>query len=381
VGFVFCFFALDNFFLKSGLTLPFALPNTALTPLGISFIFFHAISYLTDIFRRTALPQTNLMQLGLYFSFFPKVAAGPIQQYAEASRDQRSAGFADFSLGVERFIIGMSKKLLLANILAEISGQAFDAPAAELSVGMAWLAAICYTLQLYFDFSGYSDMAIGLGLMCGFHLPENFNYPYAAQSVREFWQRWHITLSRWFRDYLYIPLGGNRCGRLRTSCNLCLVFLLCGFWHGANWTFLVWGMMHGIFLVLERLVLAELLAKLPRIIRHGYLLLFIIVSWVLFREDSLIEAWIHLRAMAGFPINPVNNPWLLLKMDSQLVMVLILSVMLAFPFLQQAASIRFSARTAVMAKAAYSIALVLLFALSLMDMAAGTQNGFIYFQF
>lgn len=372
-------------FLQGIIFLPFAAPDASLTPLGISFITFHAISYLTDVFRRTAPAQKNVVQLGLYFSFFPKIASGPIQQYTETedSLACRCGSFTDFSLGVERFIIGLSKKLLLADVLAEITSQAFDSPAAELSVGIAWLGAVAYTLQIYFDFSGYTDMAVGLGLMCGFRLPENFNYPYAAQSVREFWRRWHITLSRWFRDYLYIPLGGNRHGPLRTYCNLCLVFLLCGLWHGANWTFLVWGLMHGVFLVLERLVLAELLARLPRIVRHGYLLLFVLVSWVLFREENLSEAWLYLRTMAGFPIHPVDNFLILLKMDRQFFLVLGISAVLAFPFLRQTggAMVRSSAWFTLIAGALYGPVQLLLFFLSLLDIASGTHNAFIYFQF
>ncbi|WP_417913642.1 MBOAT family O-acyltransferase [Candidatus Electronema sp. JM] len=363
--------------------LPLAPPDTSLTPLGISFITFHAVSYLADIFRRSAEAETNIVRLGLYFSFFPKIAAGPIQQYAEvAARSSGMAGFANFSAGTERFIIGLSKKLLLANVLSEIAGQGFDCPAAELTTAAAWLGAVCYTLQIYFDFSGYSDMAIGLGLMCGYRLPENFTYPYAAQSVREFWRRWHITLSRWFRDYLYIPLGGSRHGELRTCVNLLLVFLLCGLWHGANWTFLIWGLLHGLFLVFERLFLAGLLAKLPRAVRHSYLLIFVIISWVFFREDSLYEAWLHLRAMAGFPINPLDNPWILLKMDGQLFSVLIISTLLAFPFLKQGVQAACSfAPLAVFVEIARGIALAALFLLSLLELASGTQNAFIYFQF
>jgi alginate O-acetyltransferase complex protein AlgI len=372
-------------FLQEFISLPFVAPDISLTPLGISFITFHAISYLTDIFRNITPPQKNIVELGLYFSFFPKIASGPIQQYSDAEKSSVNSEkrFTDFSLGVERFIIGLSKKLLLANVLGEVADQAFDSPAAGLSVSAAWLGALSYTLQIYFDFSGYTDMAIGLGLMCGFRLPENFNYPYAAQSVREFWRRWHITLSQWFRDYLYIPLGGNRHGRLRTYCNLCLVFLLCGLWHGANWTFLVWGLIHGVFLVLEQLVLADMLARLPKIFRHGYLLLFVLVSWVLFREENLSEAWTYLRVMAGFPVNPMSNPWILLKMDSQFFSVLGISFFLVFPFFRQAraAVARFSGWFAALAEVLYGMALLLLFIVSLLDIASGTHNSFIYFQF
>lgn len=368
------------------------IPNEHDIPLGISFIAFHAISYLMDVSAGRAQEQKNPFQLSLYLTFFPKVLSGPIQRYTEAAPQLRlrQVTLADFSQGVERFIIGLGKKLLLANALAEIVSPIFDAPSADLSVGVAWLGAICYTLQIYFDFSGYTDMAIGLGLMFGFRLPENFNYPYLAQSVQEFWQRWHITLSQWFREYLYIPLGGNRRGSVRTYCNLCAVFLLCGLWHGASWNFIVWGMLHGFFLVLERWRLAALLARLPRLLRHFYLLLFVLVSWVFFRATTLEGALSYLGAMLGLGTIPQANPWIFMKMDGQIALAAVLSCIFAFPLVPFITDFihRFvvtcTERENLILNIFSGIRLInlsILFLLALMELASGTYNPFIYFRF
>ncbi|MFH0785735.1 MAG: MBOAT family protein [Pseudomonadota bacterium] len=370
----------------------FHVPSQSHIPLGMSFIAFHAISYLVDVFRGRASGQKNPLQLGLYLAFFPKVLSGPIHRYADAASQLpfRQVTLDGFSKGVERFIIGLAKKMLLANALAEIADTIFQIPAVYLSVEASWLGAVCYTLQIYFDFSGYTDMAIGLGYMFGFRLPENFNYPYLAQSVQEFWQRWHITLSQWFRDYLYIPLGGNRRGNVRTYGNLCVVFLLCGLWHGANWTFIVWGLMHGLFLVLERWRLAAFLARCPRLVRHLYLLLFIVVSWVFFRAETLNGALGYLGAMLGIGTQPQTNPWLLLKMDRQIALVLALSCLFAFPlvpfiidFLRRFADTQGN-RGELYLNIFRGIKVVgfsCLFLLALMEMASGTYNPFIYFRF
>lgn len=370
----------------------FHVPNQSHIPLGISFIAFHAISYLIDVFSGRASGQKDPLQLGLYLAFFPRVLSGPIQRYTEAAAQlhSRQVTLDGFSRGVERFIIGLGKKLLLANTLAEIADCIFQTPPVYLSVGASWLGAICYTLQIYFDFSGYTDMAIGLGLMFGFRLPENFNYPYLAQSVQDFWQRWHITLSQWFREYLYIPLGGNRRGNVRTYCNLCLVFLLCGLWHGANWTFIVWGLMHGLFLVLERWRLAAFLDRCPRLVRHFYLLLFIVISWVFFRAETLAGALGYLGAMLGIGTQPQTHPWLLLKMDRQIAVVMVVSCLFAFPlgpFIVNTLR-RFAGTEGERGEVFLNIfrgikvvGLSCLFLLALMEMASGTYNPFIYFRF
>ena len=258
-------------------------------PLGISFFTFHSISYLVDIHRRSAPAQARVDSFGLYILLFPQLIAGPIIRYKDitAQLAQREAHRSDFVEGVRRFVIGLGKKVLVANTLGNVADQVFTIAPQELNTPAAWLGIVCYTLQIYFDFSGYSDMAIGLMRMFGFRVLENFNYPYIAQSIREFWRRWHISLSNFFRDYLYIPLGGNQRGKVRAYLNLSIVFLLCGLWHGANWTFIVWGAWHGLFLVLEHAGLGDLLERAWRPLRHAYVLAAVVSGWVLFRCDTL----------------------------------------------------------------------------------------------
>ncbi len=239
---------------------PLAIASIPL-PLGISFFTFHAISYVVDVYKRNADAERNLPRFALYILLFPQLIAGPIIRWRDiaAQLPQREQRIADFSYGVRRFVLGLGKKVLIANTLGRTADQIFALPAAELTTPLAWLGLVCYTLQIYFDFSGYSDMAIGLMRMFGFRILENFNYPYIARSIREFWRRWHISLSNWFRDYLYIPLGGNQRGERRAYANLVIVFLLCGLWHGASWPFVLWGAWHGAFLVAERAGLDRLL--------------------------------------------------------------------------------------------------------------------------
>jgi alginate O-acetyltransferase complex protein AlgI len=260
-------------------------------PLGISFFTFHAISYLVDVYRLDAEAERSFVRLSLYILMFPQLIAGPILRFHTVAPQlrERTVTHENVYYGLVLFCLGMGQKVLLADTLAAICDPLF-AKWQDLSAAAAWLAAISYSLQLYFDFSGYSNMAIGLGWLSGFYFPMNFNYPYISLSITEFWRRWHISLSRWFRDYLYIPLGGNRDGPLHTYRNLIVVFVLCGFWHGAAWTFLVWGAYHGTFLVLERLGLAPVLEKLPALFRHAYALLAILIGWVIFRADDLRQA-------------------------------------------------------------------------------------------
>ncbi len=261
-------------------TRPLLLPHLLL-PIGISFFTFHAISYVVDVYRRDASAQKRPVEAALYLLVFPQLIAGPIVRYRQIATQltERVTTTPDFAYGVQRFIVGLGKKMLIANTLAGPVDRIFGMPAGEITTAHAWLAVVCYTLQIYFDFSGYSDMAIGLGRMFGFHFPENFNYPYIASSVQDFWRRWHMSLSAWFRDYVYIPLGGNRTSTGRMYFNLVLVFFLCGLWHGASWTFVVWGLFHGLFLVIERVGLAaasadaaaSAAARLPAAGRDGRL--------------------------------------------------------------------------------------------------------------
>lgn len=271
-------------------------------PIGISFFTFQAISYLVDIYREEAKVQRNFINLALYISLFPQLIAGPIVRYHDISKQliNRDLTIAKFRSGVERFVLGLAKKVLLANNFAYVADQVFEMPLAEFDSSVAWLGIISYALQIYFDFAGYSDMAIGLGRMFGFEFLENFNFPYISRSIKEFWRRWHISLSTWFRDYLYIPLGGNRKGAGRTYVNLLIVFFMTGFWHGASWSFLVWGLFHGAFLVLERLGLGTVLKRIGRVPAHIYTLLVVLIGWVFFRVEQLDEAFDFVLKMFAF---------------------------------------------------------------------------------
>ncbi|MBI5130851.1 MAG: MBOAT family protein [Rhodopseudomonas palustris] len=270
-------------------------------PLGISFFTFHALSYVIDVYRGVATAQRKPIDFALYIAFFPQLIAGPIIRYHDIYRQliRRTVTLELCASGVERFLAGFGKKMLLANPLGEVADKIFALPVAELSPGAAWLGVVCYTLQIYLDFSAYSDMAIGLARIFGFHFLENFNYPYLSRSIQEFWRRWHISLSNWLRDYLYIPLGGSRVANWRIYFNLFVVFFVCGLWHGANWTFVVWGMIHGCFLILERIGLTRLLARLPRPVGHLYTLAVVSLAWVFFRAADLPQALQYLRTMFG----------------------------------------------------------------------------------
>ncbi len=271
-------------------------------PAGISFFTFQAMSYIIDVYRNEARPQKNPLNLALYIALFPQLIAGPIVRYQQIADEilTRESRLNDVAEGIKRFIIGLAKKVLIANTAAAGADLVFDLPANELTTPLAWFGIACYTIQIYFDFSGYSDMAIGLGRIFGFHFLENFQWPYVARSIQDFWRRWHISLSTWFRDYLYIPLGGNRGSRGRTAFNLVMVFFLCGLWHGAAWNFALWGLFHGAFLVLERGPFGGWLGRWPRVVQHAYTLLVVMAGWVLFRVENLAEAGIFFSALAGF---------------------------------------------------------------------------------
>ncbi len=296
-----------------GLSASIAAPEIPL-PIGISFYTFHAISYLIDIYRRNVRPNDSLVEYSLYIMLFPQLVAGPIIRYKDiyTQLHRRTINLSDVEKGVFRFILGLSKKVLLANPLALVADGGFDSPAADLTTGGAWLCLSAYTLQIYFDFSGYSDMAIGLARLFGFRFPENFNYPYTSRSIQDFWRRWHISLSTWFRDYVYIPLGGNRLGPARTLLNLWAVFLLTGIWHGASWNFVIWGALHGFFLMLERLLHNSPLHKLhvPVLFQRVYAMLVVMVAWVFFRIENFSDAIQFIAALLWFPnVNATALPY------------------------------------------------------------------------
>ncbi|HOX70341.1 MAG TPA: MBOAT family O-acyltransferase [Dokdonella sp.] len=270
--------------------------------LGVSFFVFHGISYLVDIYRREASPARDLASVALYISMFPQLVAGPIVRYSTIDQHirRRLLSPGRCSYGWKLLVIGLAQKVLIADQVALIADAAWlPATLNALNIGQAWLGLSAYTLQIYFDFAGYSNMAIGIGMMLGFGFPRNFRFPYVARSVTEFWRRWHISLSAWFRDYVYVPLGGNRSGTLQTCRNLLIVFVLCGFWHGASWTFLVWGLHHGVFLIAERTLLKRALGAAPAWLRHAYLLLVVMTGWVWFRSDSMDQAMQMFGILSG----------------------------------------------------------------------------------
>ncbi len=294
-----CVFKYTDFILASvnagfGLSLP--LPHITL-PIGISFFTFQAMSYVIDVYREDVEAQDSFAKLLLYISFFPQLIAGPIVRYVDIAReiDERTVDMQRLAYGMRRFIVGLGKKVLIANAMGAVADKVFAQGAANINIIAAWIGAIAYLMQIYYDFSGYSDMAIGLGKMFGFTFKENFNHPYIATSMQDFWRRWHISLSSWFRDYVYIPLGGNRKGKLRTVVNRIIVFFFTGLWHGANWTFVVWGLFHGFFLLLEEAIPA--IRKLPKFILRIYTLLAVTVGFVIFRADTISEAAIYIMQM------------------------------------------------------------------------------------
>ena len=372
-------------------------------PVGISFFTFHSISYIVDVYRREAKALRSPLNMGVYISLFPQLIAGPIIRYHDIAEQimHRSNTLERFSSGVERFVFGLGKKVLIANVLGQVADQVFATPSGSLSAPAAWLGVLCYTLQIYFDFSGYSDMAIGLARMFGFELTENFNYPYISRSVREFWRRWHISLSTWFRDYVYIPLGGNRASRTRVGVNLFSVFLLCGMWHGASWNFAFWGAFHGALLVLERSRFGKLLDRAPRFVGWCYTMLMVMIGWVFFRADGFRYALSYLAAMFGGGAGHGFTPQLGLFLNAQTAATIVLGLLLATPiataFARDWHNRRFPDHskeplpaTVVTLSNAYQgtpllyvrvLAIGVVLAFCGAELAAGTYNPFIYFRF
>ena len=299
VFFKYAAFLVETVNALSGAQLP--VPQIPL-PVGISFFTFQALSYVIDVYWDKVEVQISYPKVLLYISFFPQLVAGPIVKYRDISEaiDNRFIDADGVACGMRRFICGLGKKVLIANTVGLAADRIFSAPHAEIDAAAAWIGAIAYTLQIYYDFSGYSDMAIGLGQMFGFTFRENFLYPYGAVNVKDFWRKWHVSLSTWFKEYLYIPLGGNRKGRVRTCVNLLIVFLCTGIWHGANWTFVVWGLWHGMFLLLERIVPA--INKLPSVVTRIYTMLVVIVGWVIFRADTFGDGLFILHKMFAGPV-------------------------------------------------------------------------------
>lgn len=356
----------------------FDLLNIAL-PIGISFYTFQAMSYTIDVYRNDVRVQKNLIDFGMYITMFPQLIAGPIVRYADVQDQlaERSVTTADFSEGVMRFVVGLGKKVLLANQMGAVWSEIY-ALGGDVSALMAWTGAIAYTFQIYFDFSGYSDMAIGLGRMFGFKFPENFRYPYQSVSITDFWRRWHITLSTWFKEYLYIPLGGNRRGLARQALNLLIVWSLTGFWHGAGWNFVLWGLYYFVILFIEKLFLLKALDKLPKFFRHVYALVLIIIGWVIFASDDVSVLLPYLGSMFGAngAIGGMDVYTLLTKA------VLLIICCIASTELPK--RLFLSAAGAMNEKAAFtlkSVLMIALLALSMILLIGDSYNPFLYFRF
>lgn len=351
----------------------FSLPRIAL-PLGISFYTFQAISYLVDVQRGTVTPQKKLSRLGLYISFFPQLIAGPIVRYHEIDRQiaQRTRSWAMASLGLQRFLIGLSKKVLIANPLGGIADEIFALDFTTMDALTGWAGALLYAAQIYYDFSGYSDMAIGLGLLFGFSLPENFHFPYLSHSIREFWRRWHITLGAWFRDYLYIPLGGSRTGR--TGRNLLIVFAATGIWHGAEWSFLLWGLWHGAFISLER-------QRWWPLRGITYTFPVVLLGWVLFRTESVALSVQYYKAMLGLNAGSIPFDWSF-YWNRELTAISLIAL-----FFASALPLRLKPRVQrfILGGNAgamlYTTTLCILFLLCTNSLVNNTLNPFIYFRF
>jgi alginate O-acetyltransferase complex protein AlgI len=359
-------------------------------PLGISFFTFQAISYLIDIYRKEAKVEKNIFNLALYISMFPQLVAGPIVRFKTVAEQihHRVINIEQAVIGIKIFIIGLAQKVLLANSFADPADAIFSLSEATLTTATAWLGSICYSFQIYFDFAGYSNMAIGLGLIMGFTFPKNFNYPYISQSITEFWRRWHISLSTWFRDYLYIPLGGNRKSNIRTYINLMTIFVLCGLWHGAAWTFIIWGVYHGFFLIVERLKLNQFLATVWRPIRHIYTLIVVIVGWVIFRAENFEHLIYFLKSMFAIDSGVSLIYTFLSYISNSLISALILGCLFSSPLytffekfiklnnVNLSLTLRFISITII-----YELFYIFLFLCSIMLSASGSYNPFIYFRF
>ena len=302
-------------------------------PIGISFYTFQIISYVVDVYRGKVKAQKSFLKLATYVSLFPQLIAGPIVRYEtiEKDLDSRTSNFENFAYGVRRFVIGLGKKVLIANMLGELC-DVFSTTN-EKSILFYWIFAISYSLQIYFDFSAYSDMAIGLGRMFGFHFLENFNYPYISKSITEFWRRWHMSLSSWFRDYVYIPLGGNRKETIILVRNIFIVWALTGIWHGANWTFVIWGLMFGIMLIIEKLFLTKHLEKMPSILQRIYVLFTVMISFIIFNANSIGEAWNNIIGLFGANGESLINASTVYYLKSYLV-VLVIAIIGSTPLLK-----------------------------------------------
>lgn len=352
-------------------------------PIGISFYTFQALSYIIDLYRGEVEVQRSILNFGTYVSLFPQLIAGPIVRIKTVAGElrEREESFPDFAAGVRRFVVGLAKKVLLANTVGEIWQKISAMEIDTLPVLTAWIGLAAFTFQIYFDFSGYSDMAIGLGRMFGFHFEENFNYPYVATSITDFWRRWHITLSTWFREYVYIPLGGNRRGLAKQIRNILVVWLLTGIWHGAGWNFVVWGLYFGVILMIEKIGLLRLLDKVPSALRHVYTMLLVMISWAIFAFDSLEQGMRYIGTLFGAGGRLWDGQGIYLLYSSAVLLVLLILGSTALP--RKTAALvggRLKAHPAVLT--AVELGLILLgFVLCIAFLVDASYNPFLYFRF
>jgi len=375
------------------LAIPKVPQSKIILPVGISFYTFHSLSYLVDIYRKKTSAQRNILDLSLYICMFSQLIAGPIIRYSDVWTQlrERTHTMKKFSYGIERFLIGLGKKVLLANVFAQVAENVFTSNLFELSAANAWLGMICYSLQIYYDFSGYSDMAIGLGRMFGFEFLENFNFPYIAQSVKDFWRRWHISLGSFFRDYVYIPIGGNKVKVSRTYLNLVIVFFLTGFWHGASWTFIVWGLFHGFFMVIERLGFEKFLIKIGRPFNIIYTMLVVMFAWVLFRSVTIESTLYYYEALFNFKFSNEESIRFFNYFNLEFKIAMVIALLGAFGFFKWIYKFIengiLTPQNSVSKTLSYTfhITSVLFYAAVLifcsMYLIAGTYNPFIYYQF
>ena len=350
-------------------------------PIGISFFTFQAISYLGEVYRREHSPAKSIIDYGMYITLFPHLIAGPIVRFSDISDEirNRKVDVDGMYEGLWRFALGLGKKVIIANSIGTVADKIFGLPAAELTTATAWTGAICYTFQIYFDFSGYSDMAIGLARMFGFYFPENFNQPYRATTVTEFWRRWHMSLSRWFRDFVYIPLGGNRHGSIRTAFNLWIVFFLCGLWHGAAWTFVAWGVYHGVLLVVERLLRNRFGFETTGLFGNILTMVLVTIGWVLFRADGLPQAWLFLAHMFGLTAGQQTTAaGVGFYLQSAPLFMLLAAVLFSWLPVEKEPALNFNTVPWTVVR---SCIIVLLMALSSAILATSAFNPFIYFRF
>ncbi len=351
-------------------------------PIGISFYTFQAMSYLIDVYRGECKAQKDIYKLALYICLFPQLIAGPIVKYHDVAEqiDSREVNFEKVDIGVKRFIIGLAKKMLIANTMGAIADKIFVQAPDTFTPLIAWIGSFAYSLQLFYDFSGYSDMAIGLGLIFGFRFMENFNYPYISKSITEFWRRWHISLSTWFKQYVYIPLGGNKISPNRTYINLAVVFFLTGLWHGASWNFIFWGLWNGFFIILEKMTGWHKETDKPFInfLKHIYTIFIFVLGWVMFRADNMHYAAIYLKNMFGLVKVHDIAYGISYYGDTVEILTFIIAVICAMPVFSKILEIKQERK---ILRSIVNIWLIILFILSTAAIAASTYNPFIYFRF